>query len=528
MPFSQVLPLPAKQIARCRQIASSIGDQVVRLVQANSTVGIERASLRLLGFNGALEHEGLLFPVSNFLVDQLKRADRLHEGALFGVANALVATGETVEGLEARVLAGKFEIGTIGLQDEKKVAKKIDALCGTAFQNLKKYRAARTKLRAKQGDPRRNGRPLKYVIVATGNIFEDVTQAKSAAMDGADIIAVIRSTAQSLLDYVPQGTTTEGFGGTYATQANFRVMRQALDELGNEMGKYIRLTNYCSGLCMSEIAALASMEGLDCLLNDAMYGILFRDINMKRTLVDQHFSRVICGFSDIWIMTGEDNYMKTTDAVESGDQVLASEFINERCALNAGMRLDQMSIGHAMEMNPDYENVILMEIARAQMTRQIFPKSPLKYMCNTKFKTGDIFTGHAIDTIFNLIGSLTDQGTLLLGMPTEAIHTPWLQDRTLSIRAANYILNGTRAVSGELGFRSDGFIAKFAKKVLGDCVKLLEKIDDQGFLHAIEKRTFAGVSRTEVGGKGFDGVFAIEKGRYQNPFYKLMGSRISV
>ncbi len=528
MSFSNELPLPAKQIARCRQIASSIGDTVVKLVQANSTVGIERAALRLLGFDGALAHEGLLFPASNFIVDQLKRADRLHEGAIYAIANALVASGETVEGLQKRVLEDKFDVGAVGSQDAKKVKKKLDLLTRGAFENLKRYRTGRQKLRMKQGDPKKSGRPLKYVIVATGNIFEDVTQAKSAALDGADIIAVIRSTAQSLLDYVPQGTTTEGFGGTYATQANFRVMRQALDELGAQMGKYIRLTNYCSGLCMSEIAALASLEGLDCLLNDAMYGILFRDINMKRTLVDQHFSRVICGFSDIWIMTGEDNYMKTTDAVESGDQVLASEFINERCALNAGMKLDQMSIGHAMEMNPDYENVILMEIARAQMTRQIFPKSPLKYMCNTKFKTGDIFTGHALDTIFNFIGSFTDQGTILLGMPTEAIHTPWLHDRTVAIRSANYVLNGTRSMTGEFGYRSDGFISKFAKKVLGDCVDLLEKIDDQGFLDAIEKRTFAGVSRTEKGGKGFDGVFAIEKGRYQNPFYKLMGSKISV
>ena len=107
-------------------------------------------------------------------------------------------------------------------------------------------------------------------------------------------------------------------------------MREALDELGAQQKKYIRLTNYCSGLCMSEIAALASMEGLDCLLNDAMYGILFRDINMRRTLIDQHFSRLICSRSGIWIMTGEDNYMKTTDAVKSGDQVLGHPPIYQR------------------------------------------------------------------------------------------------------------------------------------------------------------------------------------------------------
>jgi beta-lysine 5,6-aminomutase alpha subunit len=55
-----------------------------------------------------------------------------------------------------------------------------------------------------------------------------------------------------------------------------------------------QLTNYSSGLCMPEIAFMAAWERLDMLLNDAMYGILFRDINMRRTFIDQYFSRRIC------------------------------------------------------------------------------------------------------------------------------------------------------------------------------------------------------------------------------------------
>lgn len=526
MSYSANLPLPPKKIARCRAIARSIGKQVADLVHHNSTVGTERAVLRLLGFNEALEHAGLLYPVSNFIVDQIKAEDRLHEGALYWIANAVLATGEDLPHLQSKIVNRQLNVGTLKSQDKAKVTKLSHRLAQESLKPLLKHRQQRTSLMKKVGDPIRENRPLKYVIVATGNIFEDVIQAKSAVLDGADIIAVIRSTAQSLLDYVPQGTTTEGFGGTYSTQANFRVMRQALDELGQKIKRYVRLTNYCSGLCMSEIAALASIEGLDCLLNDAMYGILFRDINMRRTLIDQHFSRLICSVSGIWIMTGEDNYMKTTDAKKSGDQVLASQFINEISALNAGMAPSQMSIGHAMEMDPAYERVILMEVARAQMTRQIFPEAPLKYMCNTKYKTGDIFMSHAIDTIFNLIGSLTNQGTILLGMPTEAVHTPFLQDRSMSIRNANYILNGSLDLSSELGYRSDGFMAKFANSVLDDCLRLLEKIDQIGIFKAIEKRYFADVSRTIDGGKGRDGVFQVERGRYLNPFFHLMGSKI--
>ena len=526
MSYAPTLPLSAAKIARCRAIAGDISGTVADLIHKNSTVGTERAILRLLGFNDALEHLGLLYPVSNFIVDQLKQTDRLPEGALYWTANALLAEGCDIRHLQGKIVKDRLDLGRIPEQDRKKVKTLAQKLAKDAYTHLMKYRQARKKLLVRQKDPQKKKRPLKYVIVATGNIFEDVTQAKSAVLDGAEIIAVIRSTAQSLLDYVPQGTTTEGFGGTYATQANFRLMRTALDELGNEIGSYIRLTNYCSGLCMSEIAALGALEGLDCLLNDAMYGILFRDINMRRTLIDQHISRLICSVSGIWIMTGEDNYMKTTDAVESGNQVLASEFINEVAALNAGMPHEQMSIGHAMEMDPFYDKVFLMEMARAQMTRQIFPKCPLKYMCNTKYKTGDIFFSHAVDTIFNLIGAFTDQGTLLLGMPTEAVHTPWLQDRSISIRDANYILRATEGISGEFGFRSDGFMAKFAQKVLDDTVELLEKIHKIGFLTAIEKGYFAGVKRPMDGGKGADGVFPVDRERYMNPFFKLMGSKI--
>ncbi len=46
-------------------------------------------------------------------------------------------------------------------------------------------------------------KPYLYIIVATGNIYEDVIQAQAGARQGADIIAVIRTTGQSLLDYVP-------------------------------------------------------------------------------------------------------------------------------------------------------------------------------------------------------------------------------------------------------------------------------------------------------------------------------------
>ena len=208
-------------------------------------------------------------------------------------------------------------------------------------------------------------------------------------------------------------------------------MRAALDEVGEELGRYIRLCNYCSGLCMPEIAAMGAIERLDVMLNDALYGILFRDINMQRTIVDQYFSRIINGFAGVIINTGEDNYLTTSDAVEEAHTVLASQFINEQFALVAGIPEEQMGLGHAFEISPDVENGFLYELAQAQMAREIFPNAPLKYMPPTKFMTGDIFKGQVQDALFNMVTIMTGQKLHLLGMLTEAIHTPFMSDRAL-------------------------------------------------------------------------------------------------
>ena len=217
-------------------------------------------------------------------------------------------------------------------------------------------RAERERLVRRIGDAPR--KPWIYLIVATGDIYEDIPQAQAAAREGADVIAVIRSTGQSLLDYVPEGATREGYAGTYATQENFRLMRAALDDVSKELGRYVRLTNYASGLCMPEIATLAGLERLDMMLNDSMYGILFRDINPIRTFVDQRFSRQVHARAGIIINTGEDNYLTTADAVDEAHTVTVSQLLNEYFAKEAGLEDWQLGLGHAFEINPDAARLV--------------------------------------------------------------------------------------------------------------------------------------------------------------------------
>jgi beta-lysine 5,6-aminomutase alpha subunit len=384
---------------------------------------------------------------------------------------------------------------------------------------MDRSRKERDRLVARLGDPAQ--RPWIYLIVATGDIYEDIPQAQAAAREGADVIAVIRSTGQSLLDYVPEGATREGYAGTYATQENFRLMRAALDDVSSELGRYVRLTNYASGLCMPEIATLAGIERLDMMLNDSMYGILFRDINPVRTFVDQRFSRQVHARAGIIINTGEDNYLTTADAVEAAHTVTVSQLVNEALAKEAGLEDWQLGLGHAFEINPDLPESFRMELAHALLARQLFPEAPLKWMPPTKHMTGDVFRGYLLDGFFNLVGAMTGQGILLVGMMTEAVVTPWLSDRDLALQNVRYVMNAAGGLAEDFHPPADGFIATRARQVLGEAVELLERIVDDGMLNAIGDGTFGLMRRPADQGKGLDGVVRRADG-YANPAIDLL------
>ncbi len=509
------LGLDFKRVEYARQLASQIAGSVQSFVENYTTVAVERTLCRMMGIDGTDDNQ---VPLPNIVTDFLKERGVINQGVLFYIANAMVNTSLTPQQIAQKISAGELDITRLPVAGRDEIEKALAPVVKSCIDKISEKRWGREEYIKRLGE---GNKPYLYVIVATGNIYEDVVQAEAAARQGADIIAVIRTTGQSLLDYVPYGATTEGFGGTFATQENFRIMRSALNKVGEELGRYIRLCNYCSGLCMPEIAVMGALEGLDVMLNDALYGILFRDINMQRTLIDQYFSRVINGFAGVIINTGEDNYLTTADAYEEAHTVLASDFINEQLAKLAGIPEEQMGLGHAFEMDPELENGFLYELAQAQMTREIFPKAPLKYMPPTKFMTGNIFKGHIQDALFNMVGIMTNQGIQLLGMPTEAIHTPFMSDRYLAIENARYIFGNMKDLGSEIEFKEGGVIRNRAASVLENSINTLEKISKEGLFSALELGLFGDVKRAKTGGKGLEGV--AEKGNnYLNPFIRIM------
>lgn len=512
------LNLDENQIERARNAAKKIVSDIYNHIKDRTTTTVERTVARLFGIDG-VTGEGI--PLPNVVVDQVLGAGQLGRGIAYWLANAVEYYQVTVQEIAEQVAVGKINLCKVPFQEEGSVRERIIQLARYGVERIQVRRQEREKLVQALGQ---GPEPLLYVIVATGNIYEDVKQAQAAALQGADVVAVIRTTAQSLLDYVPYGPTTEGFGGTYATQENFRIMREALDDVAQQVGRYIYLTNYCSGLCMPEIAAMGAMERLDMMLNDSLYGIIFRDINMQRTFVDQYFSRMINGFAGIIINTGEDNYLTTADAFEAAHTVLASQFINEQFAFLSHMTPELVALGHAFEIDPHMEDSFVYELAQAMMARQIFPECQLKYMPPTKHMTGNIFKGYVQNSLFNMVSIWTKQNIHLLGMLTEAIHTPHIQDRYLALENARLVFKAMRHLGEEIDFKPQGRIQKRAQQVLAEAVVLLEHIASVGLMEAISQGVFADISRKPDGGKGLSGVVLKEPG-YCNPFIELMIQR---
>jgi beta-lysine 5,6-aminomutase alpha subunit len=505
----------------CREAARHIAEQVWERISAHTTVSVERSVTRMLGVDGANDLDA---PLPNVLVDHVHAGGGLGRGVAYWLGNAMIHTGRSPQQIAEAVSAGELDLCALASSPEGETAgdgairERVSEECARNMEQIEARFDERRAMRERLGDA---ATPLRYVLTATGDVYEDVVHAEAVAEAGGDIVAVIRSTAQSLLDYVPYGPTTEGYGGTFATQANFRIMREAMDEWSEQHGRYVRLSSFCSGLCMSEIAVMGAWEGFDNMVNDALYGILYRDINILRGLIDQRVSRMINGHFGVVINTGEDNYLRTADALEAAPSVTASQFINHQLARDSGVPDAQIALGDAFEIDVPVTNGLLYEWAQAQLTRELFPGCPVKYMPPTRHMDGNLFRTHAADTLFNLVTVATGQGIQTIGVPTEGIFTPHIHDRVLGLQNVDYVFNAAQDLGEEIEFKRGGIIQTHAQDVLAGARVLLERIADSGLFEAIAGATFGDVSRREDEGRGIEGIIATDEG-YFNPVVELM------
>ena len=169
------LNLDFSLVEKARQYAREIAADTQRFIEKHTSVTIERTCARLLGIDG-VDANGV--PLPNVIVDSLKAANGLSLGLSVYLGNAIIQTGKTPQEIAEAVSKKEFDITKLKMADMFEIKAKIDEIALQTIERIRNNRRNRNKFLEKFGDKKG---PYLYVIVATGNIYEDITQAKAAA-----------------------------------------------------------------------------------------------------------------------------------------------------------------------------------------------------------------------------------------------------------------------------------------------------------------------------------------------------------
>src|SRR6476619_3444592 len=82
------VPMDEAKVARCREIAANVADDVQRYIDAHTSVGVERTILRAYGIDG-VDDQGA--PLVNIVVDRYAKAGLLGRGSSYFLGRAMLA-----------------------------------------------------------------------------------------------------------------------------------------------------------------------------------------------------------------------------------------------------------------------------------------------------------------------------------------------------------------------------------------------------------------------------------------------------
>ena len=180
--------------------------------------------------------------------------------------------------------------------------------------------------------------------IASGRFEDDLRRMRMAAWHGADHIMVIRTTGQSHIDGLIEGTP-EGIGGIPISRKQIRATRKALDAIEDEVGRPINFHSYVSGVAGPEIAVLFAEEGVNGAHQDPQYNVLYRNINIHRSFVDAAEAKNIMTDAGILQLDGAHNANATAkEAWKVTPELFVQHAINTAYSNAVGMPNDLIAL----------------------------------------------------------------------------------------------------------------------------------------------------------------------------------------
>jgi len=349
--------------------------------------------------------------------------------------------------------------------------------------------------------------------IASGRFEDDLRRMRMAAWHGADHIMVIRTTGQSHIDGLIEGTP-EGIGGVPISRKQVRATRKTLDAIEDEVGRPINFHSYVSGLAGPEIAVLYVEEGVNGAHQDPQYNVLYRDINMHRSFVDAAEAKRILADGGILQLDGAHNANATAkEAWKVTPELLVQHAINCAYSRAAGLPTELIALSTVPPTAPPAPKLRL-DLPYAVALRELFPGYRYRAQQNTRYMEADTLeasVSHVLDTLISRLTKTDIQSTIT---PDEGRNIPWHYNNIAGVNAARQTLMGVDGLMDMVALRPDGPLREQAREIKERAVLFLEEILEMGgYYTAVEAGQFVdqghyperkgdGIARDPAGGDG--------------------------
>jgi len=326
--------------------------------------------------------------------------------------------------------------------------------------------------------------------IASGRFEDDLRRMRMAAWHGADHIMVIRTTGQSHIDGLIEGTP-EGIGGIPITRKQIRATRKALDAIEDEVGRPINFHSYVSGVAGPEIAVLFSEEGVNGAHQDPQYNVLYRNINMHRSFVDAAEAKKIMTDAGILQLDGAHNANATAkQAWKVTPELFVQHAINTAYSNAAGMPNDLIALSTVPPTAPPAPKM-QYDLPYAVALRELFAGYKFRAQQNTRYMESDTMETtitHVLDTLISRMTSADIQSTIT---PDEGRNIPWHYNNVAGVNTARQTLMGLDGLMDHIELKRGGPLREKVRELKERAVLFLEEIlNEGGYYTAVENGQF--------------------------------------
>ncbi len=353
--------------------------------------------------------------------------------------------------------------------------------------------------------------------IASGRFEDDLRRMRMAAWHGADHIMVIRTTGQSHIDGLLEGTP-EGIGGVPITRKQIRASRKACDLIEEEVGRPINFHSYVSGVAGPEVAVLFAEEGINGAHQDPQYNVLYRNVNMYRSFVDAAEAKRLMNDAVIFQIDGAHNANATAKAGWLVmPELMVQHGINCAFSVAVGMKKDLIGLSTVPPNSPPAPK-LWFDLPYAVALRDFFSDFKMRAQQNTRYIEADIeeaIRTHTIDTMISMLTSADIQSTIT---PDEGRNVPWHYNNIRGVQTVKQTWSALDGIKQLVTLNHQGPLGEMVRDLKERAVAFLEEvIETGGYFAAVEKGFFVdsakyperngdGIARSGAGGVAADSI----------------------